>query len=408
MMSGQSVPSYVSGRVGSAGTLSLLRGFRSQVERSRRPRASPGSPGPRTSPAGRRPVGSCGFSAAQVLWELRAPGADGDSLEATTAAGASEPRFYGRVSYLHADGINRPLSIWKEGVGSVRPHQNWRGQFARGAWGMGPLQGRSSDCAYGGAPDCIPLHWPGYRTNAWHQQSRAGNPEYWMGSLVDGMRDVTGQIYMRNRYYDPATGQFTQPDPIGIAGGLNSYGFATGDPVSYADPYGLCPANLVQPDGYCPDGMTHAEYDRMEELIVNGISGGAQTGLRAMLQTGRIIANEPMRGNERRVQAHHYPDARPSYLRIGPDFWSQGTADTAYTLAHDYAHVLQKQILGLIFPTGWALIDGPMDLARWNYVTAFPDDGGIGLAFYIASQWDADRYACSVTVAQSSYHATYC
>jgi hypothetical protein len=44
---------------------------------------------------------------------------------------------------------------------------------------------------------------------------------------------------MRNRYYDPATGQFTQPDPIGIAGGLNVYGFAAGDPIGYADPYGL-------------------------------------------------------------------------------------------------------------------------------------------------------------------------
>jgi uncharacterized protein RhaS with RHS repeats len=53
------------------------------------------------------------------------------------------------------------------------------------------------------------------------------------------MRDASGQTYMRNRYYDPATGQFTQPDPIGLAGGLNSYGFAAGDPVSYSDPYGL-------------------------------------------------------------------------------------------------------------------------------------------------------------------------
>jgi uncharacterized protein RhaS with RHS repeats len=47
-------------------------------------------------------------------------------------------------------------------------------------------------------------------------------------------------MYMRNRYYDPATGQFTQTDPIGLAGGLNAYGFADGDPVSYDDPYGLC------------------------------------------------------------------------------------------------------------------------------------------------------------------------
>jgi RHS repeat-associated protein len=62
----------------------------------------------------------------------------------------------------------------------------------------------------------------------------------WYGGLVDGMRDASGQMYMRNRYYDPVTGQFTQPDPIGLAGGLNSYGFAAGDPVSCSDPYGLC------------------------------------------------------------------------------------------------------------------------------------------------------------------------
>jgi uncharacterized protein RhaS with RHS repeats len=28
-----------------------------------------------------------------------------------------------------------------------------------------------------------------------------------------GMRDASGQMYMRNRYYDPQSGQFTQPDP---------------------------------------------------------------------------------------------------------------------------------------------------------------------------------------------------
>ncbi len=35
--------------------------------------------------------------------------------------------------------------------------------------------------------------------------------------------------------------QFTQPDPIGLAGGLNLYGYANGDPVNFSDPYGLCP-----------------------------------------------------------------------------------------------------------------------------------------------------------------------
>ena len=35
-------------------------------------------------------------------------------------------------------------------------------------------------------------------------------------------------------------GQFTQQDPIGIAGGANVYGFASGDPINFADPFGLC------------------------------------------------------------------------------------------------------------------------------------------------------------------------
>ncbi|WP_414682961.1 RHS repeat-associated core domain-containing protein [Longimicrobium sp.] len=64
------------------------------------------------------------------------------------------------------------------------------------------------------------------------------------------MRDASGQMYMRNRYYDPATGQFTQTDPIGLAGGMNAYGFAAGDPVTYGDPYGLCKVELQ----YTPAG----------------------------------------------------------------------------------------------------------------------------------------------------------
>ena len=50
----------------------------------------------------------------------------------------------------------------------------------------------------------------------------------------------------RNRYYDPATGRFTQ----GLArGGLNLYGLAGGDPVNYNDPFGLCPPDDDKP---CP------------------------------------------------------------------------------------------------------------------------------------------------------------
>jgi hypothetical protein len=46
---------------------------------------------------------------------------------------------------------------------------------------------------------------------------------------------------MRNRWYDPNTGRFTQQDPIGFAGGSNLYGYTGGDPVTFSDPTGLCP-----------------------------------------------------------------------------------------------------------------------------------------------------------------------
>jgi RHS repeat-associated protein len=74
------------------------------------------------------------------------------------------------------------------------------------------------------------IRWPGQRTNVRHALADTATIQNWFGGLVDGMRDASGQMYLRNRYYDAASGQFTQPDPIGLAGGLNSYGVAAGGP----------------------------------------------------------------------------------------------------------------------------------------------------------------------------------
>jgi RHS repeat-associated protein len=57
--------------------------------------------------------------------------------------------------------------------------------------------------------------------------------------LLPFRHDATSQYYRRNRYYDAGTGRFTQEDPIGLAGGINLYGYANGDPIKYGDPYGL-------------------------------------------------------------------------------------------------------------------------------------------------------------------------
>ena len=49
----------------------------------------------------------------------------------------------------------------------------------------------------------------------------------------------TGLHYNYFRTYDPSTGRYLESDPIGLQGGLNTYGYAAGNPLLYIDPYGL-------------------------------------------------------------------------------------------------------------------------------------------------------------------------
>jgi RHS repeat-associated protein len=88
---------------------------------------------------------------------------------------------------------------------------------------------------------CIEIDFPGKAANLRRllRQNSVAGPITWMGSLPQDNQHASGLMYRRNRFYDPRSGRFTQEDPIGLAGGVNSYGFAEGDPVSYRDPYGL-------------------------------------------------------------------------------------------------------------------------------------------------------------------------
>jgi RHS repeat-associated protein len=49
----------------------------------------------------------------------------------------------------------------------------------------------------------------------------------------------SGLIYYQYRLYDPNLQRFPNPDPLGFGGGLNFYAYASGNPVSYLDPFGL-------------------------------------------------------------------------------------------------------------------------------------------------------------------------
>lgn len=49
----------------------------------------------------------------------------------------------------------------------------------------------------------------------------------------------TGLYYNHYRYYDPQTGRYIAPDPLGLAAGANPYLYAAANPTRYVDPHGL-------------------------------------------------------------------------------------------------------------------------------------------------------------------------
>ncbi|MGE0669383.1 MAG: RHS repeat-associated core domain-containing protein [Parachlamydiales bacterium] len=51
--------------------------------------------------------------------------------------------------------------------------------------------------------------------------------------------DETGLVYFGRRYYDPVSGRWLNPDPIGYEGGINLYAFVRNNPLTHRDLYGL-------------------------------------------------------------------------------------------------------------------------------------------------------------------------
>lgn len=119
------------------------------------------------------------------------------------------PRTGGGVEtfYIHTDHLNTPRRI-------TRPSNNqvlWR-------WQSDPY-GHSlpdEDADGDGVGFAYNLRFPGQYFDA-----------------------ETGLHYNHFRDFDPSTGRYLESDPIGLAGGINTYGYSGGNPITNFDPWGM-------------------------------------------------------------------------------------------------------------------------------------------------------------------------
>ena len=90
--------------------------------------------------------------------------------------------------------------------------------------------------------------------------SEIDNPLGFQGQYFDA---ETGLHYNRHCYYNPGTGRFLTPDPIKLAGGLNSYQYVP-NPTGWVDPLGLASKDCEQPEPYDNSAHNAAKYAAMK------------------------------------------------------------------------------------------------------------------------------------------------
>ena len=108
-------------------------------------------------------------------------------------------RFYALVT----DHIDTPVGLLDPATGTLAGHAH------ASMWGQ--------------------LTWTGTDT-PWRYPGQYHDPE-------------SGLHYNHHRYYQPDTGRYLTPDPLGLAPAPNPYGYP-GNPTTFADPFGLSPCKL--------------------------------------------------------------------------------------------------------------------------------------------------------------------
>ncbi len=135
----------------------------------------------------------------------------------------------------------------------------------------------------------------------------------------------TGLHYNTFRYYDPTGGCYTQMDPIGLAGGLNTYTYVV-DPLVWVDPLGLM----------CSPSKGFNRRDRITKRWVDRLTGKKPLDVHDYLTSKGWTATSPQSSNEKAIQHIVYVKKTKAGTTYKLDYHPGGSSSQPNLHGNDY------------------------------------------------------------------------
>ncbi|MGK8524310.1 RHS repeat-associated core domain-containing protein [Nocardia asteroides] len=222
-------------------------------------------------------------------------------------------------------------------------------------------------------------------------RGKASSPLRFPGQIHD---PETGLHYNGFRYYNPDTGQYLTPDPLGLAPSPNPYAYTT-NPLRFIDPLGLTPTACERFENFDRQ-VTPGELRKAPAPFEGGPEGHAYDKHRVTPQVQASVLNNPDRIFSGLYHGENFITGQP-YTREVDIYFLAGDRDpTRGSVVITEAGNKNSVI------TAYGLIDRsvrapkPVKVEKWsenpNYVEIRKNDGAHEVVYPNRERWERNDW----------------